>query len=180
MLAWLKRVGFIAACIFALLFAIGLLLPTDYHVSRSIVVEASSGEVHELVGDLGRWPEWGPWQQEDPTLKTLIGGKSQGVGASQSWTGDSGNGELTFTQVDPQVGVEYDLTFIEGDNKLPSSGYVHYRPLADKTEVTWGMKGDLKDGPLGIRGYFASTMDLFVGGMFERGLERLKARAEAD
>ena len=40
---------------------VGAFLPQDYSVSRSIVIDAQPSAIHGYVGDLKRWPKWGPW-----------------------------------------------------------------------------------------------------------------------
>ena len=39
---------------------VGLFLPRDYEVSRSIVIQASREAVHARVGELRAWPNWSP------------------------------------------------------------------------------------------------------------------------
>ena len=179
MLAWLKRVGLISAVLFGIVFAVGLLLPTEFTVERTTQINATPETIHHYVGDLARWSVWSPWQAEDPSIETELGDRTSGLGAHQSWTSESGDGEITFTKVDEQTGIEYDLVFKEGDARLVNLGYIRYRPKGDSTEVIWGMKGDLEEGPLGLSGYFAVTMDPMLGGMFERGLAKLKQATES-
>ena len=167
---WLKRIviGLVAAV--AVVAAIGFLLPDNYTVERSIVVNASPTEIHEYTGDLRRWPEWGPWQEGDPTIQTTITTPT-GVGAHQRWTGDSGTGELTLTASDPSKGVAYDLQF---DEQWQSVAEITYAADGDKTTVVWRMAGELGMNP--VSRYFGAMMDVLVGPMFERGLARLKER----
>lgn len=153
---------------------VGFFLPTNYELERSIRVDASPDEIYALVGDLKRWEDWTPWKKSDPTLVVTLGEKTRGVGASQSWKGDSGEGALTFTKADPASGVAYDMSMNEG--KYKSTGAVSWSKEGSGTKVTWSMQGDVPMPVLG--GYFALMMDSMVGGMFEEGLETLKARAE--
>jgi hypothetical protein len=172
-----KKIAIALGVLFLLFVLVGLVLPTEYRLSRSIVIQAEPAKVHAILGDLKRWPEWGPWHDEDKGLVVTYGEKTAGVGASQSWTGDSGAGRLTITKSDPTTGVAFDLLFIEGESEIPTKGWLSYKPSAGATEVEWGMEGDA-DMPV-IGGYFALCADLMIGGMFEKGLAKLKARAEA-
>src|SRR5437867_13063789 len=99
MLRWLKIIGLVLAGLVALFVVVGLLLPSGYAVSRSIVVSAEPARVQPLVTDLKRWPEWEPWQEMDPTIRQTFEAKTTGVGAHRSWTGKSGDGEMTYTRV---------------------------------------------------------------------------------
>ena len=149
---------------------VGLFLPTNYLVSRSIMIDAPASEIHTNINNLEKWPSWSPWIEDDPTLKVTIGDISSGVGASQSWVGKDGGGSLVFTSSDPNKGVNYDLEFDQGQYKCKSNFI--YVPKEGGTEVIWEMSGNM-DIPV-IGGYFASTMDTFVGKYFEKGLVNLK------
>lgn len=157
-----------------LLVVVGLFLDNKINVSRQIEVNASPEKVHELVSDLNNWPKWSPWTTLDPTIKTTIGDKSSGVGASQSWKGESGAGKLTFTQSSLEKGIVYDLNF-EGDPATYISGMT-YEEKDGKTLVVWYMKGEM--GPIIIGNYFAQLMDTLVGDSFQLGLDKLKEAAE--
>ena len=161
--------------ILIILIVIGLFLPASFTVERSIKINASPEKVHEYVGDLVMWDEWTPWKEEDPTIVVTRGDKTKGVGASQSWVGESGDGALTITKDTPDEGIEYDLVF-EGGQYL-SKGAIMYDEIdAGETKVTWIMSGDMETPVIG--GYFAILMDSMVGDMFDKGLNNLKAAAE--
>lgn len=171
---FLKWTALIVVGIIVLFILIGLLLPTDYELSRKTVIKATPAKVHEKVGDLKQWDVWGPWKDEDPTIVVRLGEKTQGVGASQSWKGESGDGSMVFTAVSPETGVKYDLSFYEGAQKC--RGWIAYEARGEQTEVTWGMSGSTSP-PIG--GYFVLMMDSMVGPMFEKGLAKLKKAVEA-
>lgn len=175
MLTFLKWVGLTVIGVLAVLATIGFALPPEYRIERTIVIEADTGRIHELVGDLTQWPSWTLWQRLDPTLKIVYGEKTSGVGARQVWNGSSGNGELTFTKCDRDTGVAYDLFFERGGFK--SLGGISYSPSGDRTTVTWTMSGDFG---LNLPGRFAGMMMRpKVEEMFDLGLRRLKHLAEA-
>lgn len=172
----LKALAISLIGLLVILGVIGLVLPSTYDIERSIVINASPQSIHTYVGDLTKWSEWTPWTDSDTTLSIILGEKTTGVGASQSWVGDGGDGELTFTASSPSEGVEYDLFFDDG--AFQSVAAIKYEPLSEQsTEVRWSMEGDI-DTPV-IGGYFALMMDAMVGQMFEQGLGDLKRRVEA-
>jgi len=154
---------------------IGLFLPAKYSVERSVVISATPGEIHEYVGDLKKWDDWAPWKEDDPSIVVTLGEKTSGVGASQSWVGESGTGALTITESSPDKGVEYDLLFDGGTYECVGSMKYDRLPDGD-TKVTWVMSGDM--GKSLASGYFALLMDTMVGNMFEKGLKNLKRVAE--
>ena len=165
---------------FAAVCLIGFFLPTAYAVERKVTINATPEQVHALVGDLKAWPQWAPWEEDDPTIKTTYGEKTTGVGASQSWTGKDGDGELTLTASSPTTGIAYDMAFIQGDMRAPAECAMSYQVADGTTTVTWSMKGDLASMmPPVLSGYMNLTMPSMIGGMFDRGLEKLKGIAES-
>lgn len=171
----LKLGGLGIVALILVLVLVSFLLPSTFEVERSVVIQADPEMIHALVGDLSRWDEWAPWKEEDPTIVVTFGPATMGVGASQLWTGESGEGELTFTEWNPEKGIAYDLAFDQG--AYLSTGRISYHPLDGATKVTWSMAGAVGLNP--IDRYFALMMDSMVGPMFERGLARLKHAAEA-
>lgn len=161
--------------IIVLIVSVGLFLPTTYRVERSVVIDAKPYEVHEYVGDLTKWDEWTPWKEEDPTIVVTRGGTTSGVGATQSWVGESGSGALTIINDSPEKGIQYDLVF-EGGAYVSKSEMVYHELQDGDTRVTWVMIGDMEKPVIG--GYLALMMDSMIGKMFERGLSNLKTKVE--
>jgi hypothetical protein len=175
MLTFVKWLGLTVIGVIAVLATIGFALPPKYRIERSIVIEADAEKIHELVGDLTRWPSWTPWQTLDPTLKIVYGEKTSGVGARQVWNGSSGNGALTFTECDRETGVAYDLFLERGQTE--SRGKITYSPSGNQTTVTWSMSVEFG---LNLPGRFVGMMMRpKVEEMFDIGLRRLKQQAEA-
>lgn len=174
----LKKILVVLLAAVLFLVVIGLFLPTTYHVERSIVIDASPATIHPLVNDLERWGEWDPWSDDDPTVVITRGSVTTGVGANQSWTSKSGNGQLTFIDSDPKRGVTYNVLF---DGQFKSVSKVYYEILntgeASSTQVTWSLTGG-EDAPKVIGGYFALAMDGMVGPFYERGLAKLRNAVE--
>ena len=169
-----KNVFTVVVGLVVVIVGVGLFLPSRYVVQRDIVIQSSAAEIHVFVEDLTRWPEWGPWQKKDPSIVTTLGAVTAGVGAHQSWTGDSGSGALTLTASDPATGVEYDLSFEDG--KYLYAAALRYTPMTGATKVTWSMHGDV-GFDLAAR-YFGVFSDSLAGPMFTQGLENLKTTVE--
>jgi hypothetical protein len=174
MMPILKRIGIGVGLATLLVVVVGFMLPATYSITRSVRITADPARIHALVGDLEQWPAWMPWVKADPTIRVTLGDRTSGEGAHQSWVGDSGGGELTFTRADPTWGIGYDMNFDEG--KYQSHSTMEYRPAGPATEVVWIMTGDNGRNPFSR--YFGLMMDPMVGPMFEEGLNRLKLAAE--
>lgn len=173
-LAILKRVAIGVGAATLLVVAVSFFLPSTYSVTRTQVIAAEPIHIHALVNDLERWPEWTPWLESDPTMTVTRSAVTAGVGAHQSWQGESGDGELTFTASDPTVGITYDMTFDGG--KYASESIIRYAAVPGGTEVTWNMTGENGLNPMAR--YFGLVMDSAVGPMFEDGLAKLKLVSE--
>lgn len=162
--------------ILVLIIVVGLFLDNKIDVRRQVEINASAEQVHQYVNNLEKWPEWIPWIEMDPSMKTVLGEKTSGVGASQSWHGQSGSGSLTFTHSSVTDGVVYDMSF-EGDPTAYVAG-LKYDEQNGKTIVTWYMQGEMQ--PIIIGNYFALLMDGFIGDSFASGLDKLKTAVEAN
>jgi len=171
----MKKALKIFGVLVALFIVVGLLLDNKIEVSREIVIDASREQIFPLVNDLNAWPQWSPWKQLDPSIKTYIGDISKGVGASQSWNGEGGNGSLIFTDSSLEKGIVYDLMF-DGDPGVYISR-MQFQPEGTQTRVRWVMSGEMQ--PIIIGNYFALLMDTLVGDSFMLGLNNLKSVTEA-
>ncbi len=172
----LKIFGAVVLTVLAIFVIGGLILPSDYHVERTVLIEASPELVHAYVGDLQQWEAWTPWMEVDPTIEVSYGETTSGVGAHQDWIGESGSGELTFTEWSPQRGVVYDMSFEEGEYE--SVGRILYEASEGGTLITWSMDGD--SGMNLIGRWFGLFMDGMVGKDFQNGLDKLKLVVESE
>src|SRR5437868_3781826 len=84
----------------ALAVVCGLLMPRQWHVERSIAVQAPPEKVLPWLADPKRWPEWLPWTKEkDKTLAFTFSGAPSGVGAVLEWRAEQmGHATLTLTK----------------------------------------------------------------------------------
>ena len=150
----------------------------DFEVTRSESIAAPPERLHGLIDDFHRWREWSPWEELDPNMKRDYSGAESGVGARYAWEGNrkAGKGNMEITDVQPQR-VEMRLTF-EKPWKATNQVVFDLTPKDGAgTDVTWRMSGTQK----GLAALFGKVfpMDKMVGKDFEKGLARLKAKAEA-
>lgn len=175
MIKLLKWVVALVVLLVVAVVLVGLFLPKQYHVERSVTIDAPPEVVFKYLNDLEEWEHWEPWTAGDPSVAVTLGDQTTGVGANQSWTSESGKGTLEFTMADPDKGIAYDLEF-EGFD--PSTSEMTYEVVDGKTVVTWTMDGEINTPVIG--GYFVMMMDSMVGPMYENGLRNLKNVAEVD
>ncbi|NJK31198.1 MAG: hypothetical protein HC927_01605 [Deltaproteobacteria bacterium] len=170
-LKWLGIVLLGAAALFVI---VGLFLPRDWHVERSVTITGSREQIHALVADPEQWERW-MFDMDALPAETELSAEGQGVGGSVSWSGPAGRGQMTLTEADPQTGIRWDGK-IETD-EVNNHGKIEYRDLGDgQVEVTLTDEGTL---PPVIGGYFVFVMNSALDTHFEAALGRLEHAVEA-
>lgn len=172
----IKLAGILAVVAVSLL-AIGLLLPKQGQVERSIVINAPPPVVYGLVNGFARFEEWSPWADKDPGMKVERSGPEAGVGAKYAWSGNEavGSGSQEIIESTPSSLVRTKLLF--GGFAEPSIASLAIAPDGSGSRVTWSLNVDVGSNP--VNRYFGLLMDKMVGPDYEKGLTRLKALAEA-
>lgn len=149
------------------------LLPGNYNVKRSIVIDAPIEKVFSLVGDLKNRPTWVPWAIRDPERVVVFSEKTTGVGANQKWTSEIAiDGKLEITRYEPPHLLEYVATWV-GHESVPSTSLTTFELTGKQTRVTWTFEGALKKGPY-ARWFGFFYFDRFVGADLDDGLVNLK------
>lgn len=169
----LKRVAQLLLVLVSVLGVVGLLLPRQWHVERSIRIDAPPERVLPFVANLKRWQDWAVWTKAmDPKVVNTWGGPDEGPGARWQWLGPvMGRGAMTVTAAD-LTGVSIDEA-IEAD-QVNARGRLAFTPDGQGTRVTW-----TDDGTLPVMGgYFRGMIEQMLGTNFEKGLEGLKALVE--
>jgi len=171
------KIVIVIVIIVALLAGIGMLLPRQVHVERSIVIDAPAATVYVLVDGFKQFNKWSPWAALDPNTKYSWEGPAYGVGAKQLWDGDPkkvGSGSQEILEAKPFEMVKTHLDF--GKQGVATAQFT-LSPEATGTKVTWGLDSDMGAGPIGR--YFGLMMDRMIGADYEKGLANLKTLAES-
>lgn len=156
---------------------IGLMMPSQWRVERTVTVAAPISVVFPLINDLRRWPDWTAWDEaQDPSLRRQFGeGPTAGAGATMRWVGDEvGEGRLTIAESVPGRKVGYDLQLEHGG--LLARGTIVLVPAQDGVRVTWSTEGELGWSPL--ERLMGPWIVHAVGSDFDRGLAGLRRVAE--
>jgi len=172
----LKILGLGLLGLIAVLVVVGLFLPRQWHVERTVVIKAGPEHIHPLVDDLKQWPTWAAWSKDmDPQVKWEYGGPASGVGAWWSWDGPvMGHGKMTITKSDVASGVWVD-EMIETDDGVNAKGAITWTKQGEDTKVKWVDEGTL---PPVIGGYAVGFIEKMLGENFQVGLDKLKVQAE--
>jgi uncharacterized protein YndB with AHSA1/START domain len=159
-----------------LLLAIGLALPAQFKVQRSIEISAPASKVYPLIAAPAAWARWSIWNQRDPNMKLEYSGAASGPGARWNWqSATEGNGAMEFTDAVTDQRIAYRLSF--PDFGMQSRGLLSIEPAGSGVRVTWTNEGDMGGNP--VNRWFGLFMDRLVGPDFEAGLANLKKLAES-
>lgn len=172
---FILSLGLVVVVLVGIFVAVGLSMPNNYRVERTVVINADRAVLHSYIAELKNWDAWTPWKALDPQMEVTFGDATSGVGATQEWTDQTGGGRLEFTASDLDSGIAYDLFFADFPKVEAGMGYE--KIFENSTRVSWWMAGEIEVPVLG--GYFASSMEYQVGPMFEDGLKNLKEVVEA-
>ena len=174
----MKIVKYVALALLALvgvLLLVGLCMPQEWTVERSLVVRAEPARIHPLVGNLEGWKRWMPWLEDDPKMTLAFAGTAGAPGSTMRWTSEAmGNGTLTVTKSDPATGLEYELSMDEF--AVPAHGSIRYSAEGDATRLTWRDTGTLGRNPF-VR-LFGPLLEGALGQSFEKGLANVKSVVE--
>lgn len=175
----LKIILYVLLGMAALLVVLGIFAAKDYHIERSIEIDAPRELVFEHVHLFKNFPKWSPWQSLDPKMTTSIQGTDGEVGAVYTWKGndDVGAGSQTLKSVSPDR-VDIEVHFTEPWDAI-SPSFIKMEEKGDKkekTRVTWGFDMHI-DFPWNGLAMF-TNVDAGVGKDYERGLGNLKRICE--
>ena len=97
------------------------LQPNNYDVKRSKLIEAPVSSVYNNVNDYKNWKTWGPWYDDDPTIKETYADQTSGVGGAYSWTSKDGPGNMQTIALEENKSISQKLQFSDYEPGSSSS-----------------------------------------------------------
>ena len=173
----LKRILIVLVVLFALGAIVGLFLPKEVHVERSMAMNASPEKIYHYVDNLKKYNEYSPWHMKDTTTVYTYEGPESGVGAKMTWDGKHwqvGKGWMRTVETVPNSMIKRELYFMEDESK-PAYGTFLFAPEGEGTKVTWALDADMGANP------YKRLMGLMMGMVtkeFDAGLTAMKTRVE--
>ncbi|MCB9332540.1 MAG: SRPBCC family protein [Lewinellaceae bacterium] len=160
-----------------LLVLLGLFARKDYHIERSIEIDAPKALIYDHVRFFKNFETWSPWAKLDPAMKTTITGTDGAPGATYSWKGndDVGAGQQVITGMTADR-IDMEVRFTEPFEST-SPTYLIFEPNEAKTKVTWAFDMHVAFPWNGLAMF--TDMDAAVGKDYTQGLENMKAVCEA-
>lgn len=177
-----KKIFYAIVIALILFLIVGLFLPQEVHVQRSIDIERPAVTVFTVVNGYSHFAAWSPWTERDPDAVYELSGPNEGPGARLSWVGDPrlvGTGWQEIIESRPYSLVKMQLDF---DQQGRAQSQFRLQPMDSGTRLTWAFDADLLEGHGWFGGvlarYFGLFFDTWVGSDYEAGLARLKAYLE--
>ncbi|MDZ4731237.1 MAG: GyrI-like domain-containing protein [Xanthomonadales bacterium] len=163
--------------------AVGLFLPRDIRIERSIQINRPASMIFVLLNGYSNFNTWSPWVERDPSASYSVSGPTYGVGARLAWSGDprltgSGRQEIIESTAPSLVRIRFQF-----ENQGEAIMYYNLSEDDDSTLVKWGFDTDVTKGQ-GLFGgimarYFGLFFDRWLGSDYEQGLANLKRLAES-
>lgn len=153
----------------------------SFDVAETKVINAPAEVVYNNVKDFKSWPQWGPWMEEDENMKIDYAEKTEGEGASYSWTSEAvGDGSMKTVKVIPNKEIQQEIVFNTpmGDSKSDVYWYFEETENPGQTKVTWGMKGEQSFMEKVFMSFQEDDMETGISTMFASGLNNLEEVVE--
>lgn len=156
--------------------AIAATKPDEFHVERSLTINAPAASIYPHINNYKNWAAWSPWEKVDPNMKRTYSGPESGKGAKYAWVGnaDVGEGDMEIIESDPSK-IVIKLHFVKPFEGTDTATFT-MQPEGDATKVTWGMTGPSP--------FMCKVMQVFMnmdeccGKEFNKGLASLKEISE--
>ncbi|HEX7027983.1 MAG TPA: SRPBCC family protein, partial [Gammaproteobacteria bacterium] len=175
----LKKILLFAVGLLALLAVIGLLLPAQSRISRSVLIDAPAETVFPLVNNFREFNRWSPWAERDPETQYRFEGPESGVGAKLYWDSEqlrAGSQEIVESEPDKRVATVLNFGDEGGEQGSAQAAFV-LEPRGRGVNVTWTFEAEHGRNPLNR--YMGVMMNAWVAADYEDGLANLKALAES-
>lgn len=173
----LKNILLTIIAVIALIIGLGYLLPAEWTVERSVVIQTPPEKIYPYVANFNiGWPQWSAFDALFPDLAYAATGPEEGVGATRSWTSPTNTGSQSITKADQTLGIEYVRNCISGDC---IRGQIQFTPIEGGTIVRWADTGSTGNDMISrLKSYWCTDMDNITGNLYAQSLLNLKKLAE--
>lgn len=152
-----------------------------FDVANTKVFDAPAEVIYNNVKDFKNWESWGPWAEEDANIVYNYAEKTEGEGASYSWTSAvMGDGTMQTVKVIPNKEIDQKIIFNTPLGDSESDIYWRFEPAeeAGKTKVTWGMKGEHSFLEKVFMSFQSEDFETVLRQMYGKGLDNLEEEVD--
>ena len=141
----MSTVIFIIIAVIALPFFVALVLPKDYSIERSIIINAPKHEVFDYLKYIKHQEQYSKWTMADPQQKITTTGTDGTVGFITAWDSakKSGAGAQEITSIIDGERITTELRFIRPFKSVGHSWLATKAATEHSTKVSWGISGTM-------------------------------------
>lgn len=158
--------------------ALGLTMPKEVTVRRSVTINATADAVKSQAFYLHNWENWCSMIYADTSANISISGADGQAGSKLSWIGREGTvgtGELQNTGISDSA-MSYSFVLRE-PGSMVADGRLSVVAMEDSVRVVWTFH---KEFPFPSNAaLIVFNLDKYIGGDFEVSLKRMKAYIES-
>ena len=140
----------------------------EFNVERSQIINSPKSNIFSFVNDFRNWEDFGSWTTEDNEIKISYPNKTIGPGASYSWDGKDGSGDMKTIFVKDNDSISQKMNY----NGTSSSVFWTFKDTVGGTKVTWKTIGKMNFS-MKIYTAFNGGIDRIIGKMYEKSLANL-------
>jgi hypothetical protein len=173
----MKKLLLILASLIVVALAAAAILPKDFKIEQSIIVNKPKAEVFAYLKLMQNGQKWEPWAKMDPELNTETKGNDGEIGAIVTWSGNRevGVGEQEIVAITENERIDFELRFQKPMQTTNKAYLITEDAEENQTKVTWGMTGRTPF-PFNL---ICNLMHGKVNKDFADGLSNLKAVLES-
>lgn len=172
----LKKILWVLVALVVVFVVVGLLLPRQRRIERSIFIDSPPSVVFSQVNGFRHFNDWSPWVAVMPNAEYSFEGPDFGVGSKMSWSvSDQKNeaGSQTIVASTPYDRVDVNLDF--GGQGTAQAAYI-LQPENAGTQLTWTFDTDFGLNIIGR--YWGILLNRQLGPLYAQGLTNLKRVTE--
>jgi effector-binding domain-containing protein len=140
----------------------------DFNVERSKVINSPKPAIYNYVNDYKNWEDFGSWTLGNPEIKISYPQKTIGKGASYSWEGKEGDGQIQTLFVKENDSISQKMNY----NGTLSTVSWSFKDTTGGTKVSWRSNGKMSFF-FKIYAALHGGVDKVIGTMYEQSLANL-------
>ncbi|MDI6031512.1 SRPBCC family protein [Flavobacterium sp. LB2P84] len=140
----------------------------DFTVERSQIINSPKSTVFNFVNDYRNWEDFSSWIVEDPEMQITYPKKTIGPGASFSWEGKEGTGDMLTVFVKENDSISQKMNY----DGTSSSVFWSFKDTIGGTKVTWKTTGKMSF-TMKVYTAFNGGMNKIIGKSYEKSLANL-------
>ncbi len=140
----------------------------DFTVERSQIINSPKSTVFNFVNDYRNWEDFSSWIVEDPEMQITYPKKTIGPGASISWEGKEGTGDMLTVFVKENDSISQKMNY----DGTSSSVFWRFKDTIGGTKVTWKTTGKMSF-TMKVYTAFNGGINKIIGETYEKSLANL-------